>query len=146
MYRRFVEEYMPARPDTGTANTWTRQEVLHKALDRFDKHAEYNSMMEAHRQKEDEEKLWQDIRAAISAEGYSLSLALKGLRRWVEFQDGKPRIAANPNLDEYSRWIGHIAANDRDEVLAWVRDNWREVKALEKGRANQAKEAAKRAQ
>ena len=141
MYRRFVEEYVPAHVETGAARVWTRQEVLHEALQSFNKHTEYDAMMADHRTKESEEALWKDIREVLPVEGNSLSNALKALRRWVNFQDGKPYITSNP-LEEAVVWKILMAETTRDNVLRWVEDNWKEAKALEKARVNAARAAA----
>ncbi|KAH9882429.1 hypothetical protein J1614_000665 [Plenodomus biglobosus] len=141
MYRRFVEEYMPAHPDRGTARAITRQEVLQEALQFFNKHAEYEEMMNGHRLKEAEDDVWKEIRERLPVEGNSLGTALKGLRRWVVFQDGKPRIATQ--MQEYTAWTSFMAAESKDAVLDWVIENWKEAKALEKARMTAAKEASK---
>ncbi|KAJ4377451.1 hypothetical protein N0V83_000276 [Neocucurbitaria cava] len=141
MYRRFVEDYMATKPDQGNTNAWTREEVLQEALTFFNKHTDYSAMMEEHRNKEAEEELWKDIRATIPVEGSSLALALKGLRRWVVFQEGEPRITSEPNLEEYQRWVTFISVETKPKILDWVKKNWEEVKALEKARARAVKES-----
>lgn len=143
MYQRFVEEFMPAHTGKGATNVWTRQQVLQEALNTFGKHAEYDFMMQQHGLKEAEEDLWKEIRAAIPAEGNSLGLALKGLKRWVLIQNGEPYITTEPNLGEYTWWAISMEGRDRTEVLDWVRIHWEEVKTLEKAWANAAKEATK---
>ncbi|KAH7396239.1 hypothetical protein BKA66DRAFT_438194 [Pyrenochaeta sp. MPI-SDFR-AT-0127] len=145
MYRRFVEEYMLAHSEKGDANVWTRQQVLQEALNFFGKHAEYDVMMQQHGLKEAEEGLWRDIRAIIPVQGKSLGLTLKGLRRWVVLENGEPHITAEPNLEEYVWWTRSVSADNRSAVLDWVTCNWEEVKALEKARANAAKDAGKTA-
>ncbi|KAF1830805.1 hypothetical protein BDW02DRAFT_572639 [Decorospora gaudefroyi] len=145
MYQRFVEAYMPAHPERGASNSWTRDQVLQEAIDVFDKQAEYDTMMEVHYLKSAEEELWKDIRAAVPVQSNSLALILKGLRRWVSFEDGQPLITPEPNLGEPLVWSKFISANNRNAVLQWVQANWEEVKALEKARASAAKEAAKQA-
>ncbi|KAF2852022.1 hypothetical protein T440DRAFT_49866 [Plenodomus tracheiphilus IPT5] len=143
MYRRFVEEYMPAHPHRGTTTTITRQEVLQEALQFFDKHAEYEEMMRGHRLKEAEEDLWKDIRERLPVEGNSLGMALKSLRRWVAFQDGKPCIASE--VQEYTAWISLMVTGSKNAVLDWILENWKQAKALEKARTAAVKEAAKSA-
>ncbi|CBY01665.1 hypothetical protein LEMA_P004520.1 [Plenodomus lingam JN3] len=142
MYRRFVQEYMPAHPDRGNRNAITRDEVLQEALHFFNKHAEYEEMIRGHRLREAEEDLWKGIRERLPVEGNSLSTALKSLRRWVVFKDGKPGMATQ--VQEYTTWISFMAADSKDAVLDWVLENWKEAKALEKARSTAAKEAAKR--
>jgi hypothetical protein len=145
MYQRFVEEYMPAHPDRGDANTWTKQQVLQEALAIFKKQEEYDTMMKDHHLKRAEEELWRDVKITIPIQSNSLALALKGLRRWVVFEQDEPRISAEPNLGEPLVWSEFVSANNKDAVLRWVKNNWEQVKSLEKARADTAKEAAKRA-
>jgi hypothetical protein len=143
MYARFVEEYMPANADKSSSHTWTRQQVLQEGLDMFHKQDEYNIMMEEHRFKEAEERLWQEVRSAVSVEGSSLNVALKGLRRWVVFQNGEPRINAEPDLGDKPAWSRLMAPGSKDSLLSWVKDHWEEAKEAEKARAAAAKAAAK---
>ncbi|KAF2125552.1 hypothetical protein P153DRAFT_324991 [Dothidotthia symphoricarpi CBS 119687] len=144
MYRRFVEEYMPAHPDKGVGKSWTRQQVLQEALTTFDKRDEYDAMMEEHFLKEADEGLWKDIRAILPIQGNtSTRLTLQGLRRWVIFEDGEPRISSKPILEDNTMWAKVVTPESKDDVLNWVKQHWVEVKALEKARSNAAKEAAK---
>ncbi|KAF2246180.1 hypothetical protein BU26DRAFT_63936 [Trematosphaeria pertusa] len=141
MYRRFVENYMPAHVDAGTVNVWTREEVLKEALDRFGKHDEYQAMLAECNAKEAEETLWKQIRESLPVEGPALSLSLKGLKRWVDFNDGQPYITAQA-LEKTPIWTDAISRASTDDVVKWATQNWREVKALEKRRGLAAKEAA----
>ncbi|OAL46879.1 hypothetical protein IQ07DRAFT_144093 [Pyrenochaeta sp. DS3sAY3a] len=140
MYRRFVEEYMPLHPGQGEKSPWTREQVISEALEHFNKKTEYEAMMEEHRNKEIEEKLWSGIRATIPAEGNSLGIALKGLRHWVVFQNGKPAVASEPV--EYQSWTKSISIENKDAVLRWVLEHWEQVKRLEKSRGSAARQAA----
>ncbi|KAF2685116.1 hypothetical protein K458DRAFT_417198 [Lentithecium fluviatile CBS 122367] len=143
MYRRFVEEYMPAHPEAakGKGKVWTRQEVLDEALNIFSKHAQYEAMLAEHHAKEDEEALWKQIRDLLPLEGNSLGGALKGLKHWVGFIDGQPYITAQA-LESTPVWTAAVSPACRPSVMEWVVQNWQEVKALEKKRAKYAKEAA----
>jgi hypothetical protein len=144
MYRRFVDEYMPAHQDKGVPSPWTRELVLREALDAFGKHDEYDALMAEHCLKEADEQLWSRVRAALPCAGNSLALTMKGLRRWVVFCEGVPRIADEPSLaEEYPVWASHVTAETHDEVLRWVEVHWEEIKKLEKARASASKEAAK---
>jgi hypothetical protein len=143
MYQRFVDEYMPAHFDKDADIGWTREEVLHDAITAFDKQDEYAKMMDEHHFKASEEALWKDIRTAIGVTSKSLPTILKGLRRWVTFEGGQPKITPEPNLETPLVWSKFITAENKDDVLAWVGNNWEAVKTLEKARANAAKTAAK---
>lgn len=142
MYRRFVEEYMPSHPDKGAYGVWTRDEVLREAIRVFGKQADYDAMMQEHRLKTAEEELWKEIKAAVPVQSNSLTLILKGLRRWVAFEDGQPVITPEANLGEPLIWSKTVSADTRNAVLAWVHENWQHVKSLEKARASASKEAA----
>lgn len=146
MYRRFVEEYMPSHPDKGACKAWTRDEVLHEAIRVFGKQAGYDAMMEEHNLKTAEEELWKEIREAVPVQSNSLALILRGLRRWVAFENGHPFITTEPNLAEPLVWSKFVSPDTRDVVLAWVKDNYGQVKSLEKARASASKEAAKNIQ
>ncbi|OAL04361.1 hypothetical protein IQ06DRAFT_96893 [Phaeosphaeriaceae sp. SRC1lsM3a] len=132
MYARFVEQYIPNHPDKNASNTWTRQEALQEALGMFDKQEEYDSMIEEHQFKEAEEALWLKIRTVLPLEGSSLLVALRGLRRWVKFQDGEPYIASEPDFDDKPSWTKLMAPGSDEGLLSWVQSHWEEAKVLEK--------------
>ena len=142
MYARFVDEYIPAHADEFESKAWTRQEALQEALDMFDKHGQYDSMMEEHHFKEAEERLWQKVRTVLPPEGNSLLVALKGLRRWVKFTEGQPYIANEPDLEDKPAWTKLMSPGSDDSLLSWVLLHWEEAKVLEKARAAAAREAA----
>jgi hypothetical protein len=142
MYRRFVEEYMPAHSEVGQDKDWTRKGVLDEALDMFGKHEQYQAMLAEHNTKEEEEALWGRIRELLPVEGNSLGEALKGLKRWVDFAQGRPYVTAQP-VEHSPVWTVIVPPESIAEVLDWVKHNWQEVKALEKNRAKGAKETAK---
>jgi hypothetical protein len=141
MYRRFVEEYMPAHPGLGGDKQWSRKEVLNEALDMFGKREQYQRMLAEHDARETEEALWTQIRQLLP-ESNTLGVALKGLRRWVDFTDGKPYITAQP-LDNSLMWTAVVPTESTTDVLNWVAENWQEVKLLEKRRAKEAREMGK---
>ncbi|CAA9963096.1 hypothetical protein PTMSG1_06464 [Pyrenophora teres f. maculata] len=145
MYQRFVEKYVPAHTEKGATNIWTRQEVLQDALISFNKQTEYDAMIEEHNLKTREEELWKEIKVAVPVPINKLDPVMKGLRRWVEFVDGQPCIASVPNLKEPLVWSKCVSEKNKDAVLEWVKQNWEQVKSLEKKRANAAKQAAKKA-
>jgi hypothetical protein len=142
MYARFVEVYMPAHKDKNCSNTWTREQVLEEALKTFDKQTEYDAMIKEHKFKVAEEELWKEIRVALPMESKSISLALKGLRRWVVFRNGEPRIASEPDFSDKPTWTKAMSPGSKESLLSWVQGNWEEAKALEKARANAVKAVA----
>jgi hypothetical protein len=143
MYRRFVENYMPDHPEAGKGKNWTRKHVLEEALNTFDRQEQYEAMMTEHSMKEAEEALWKQIRERLPLEGSSLGEALKGLRRWVRFTDGRPEITTEPMLETTLVWRTIVTPESIPTLLDWVEQNWKEAKDREKKRAQGAKEAAR---
>lgn len=141
MYKRFVDDYMPTHPDRGAANDWTRKQVLEEAIKTFDKQNEYDALIAEHEFKHAEESLWVEVKTVIPGTT-NLKDTLKALRRWVIFENGEPRIATIPILDDKTVWTKHMAPDSKVKLLAWVEGNWEEAKKLEKARANAAKWAA----
>ncbi|KAF1954239.1 hypothetical protein CC80DRAFT_494054 [Byssothecium circinans] len=143
MYRRFVEDYMPAHEEVGQRGmAWTRQQVLEEALTMFNKHDQYAAMMAGHNEKEAEEKLWKQIRGLLPVQGQNLASVLKGLKRWVNFNEAGQPFISTECLDETTVWTKVIPAESLEETLDWVTQNWQKAKSLEKKRAKEAKEAA----
>lgn len=143
MYRHFVETYMPAHLDC-SSKVWSREEVLHEALDHFEKHEEFEIMMDEHRTKEAEEQFWKEVCEVLPVDGNSLNTVLRSLKRWVAFQDGEPHIVTEAILEGAAPWTKCVAPDKKQDILSWIEEHWREVKALEKKRVAAAKEAAKR--
>ncbi|KAF2024396.1 hypothetical protein EK21DRAFT_78812 [Setomelanomma holmii] len=141
MYAQFIEVYMPLHAGKGTSTEWTQQVVLDEALAAFDKRAGYEAMVAEHNAIKDEEQLWNKIRAVLPVEGNPLKLALRGLRRWVVFEDGEPRITEEPMLEDHPAWTASMAFGSIEKLLCWVTDNWEAIKALEKARVMVVKEA-----
>jgi hypothetical protein len=143
MYRRFVEDYMPAHAEKNASTIWTRQEVLEEAIKYFSKQTEYDEKIAEHMSRQNELALWGQIRTVLPiASKSSQDFALKSLRRWVFFQNGQPSIATEANLDDPAIWTNLMAPGSLASLLIWVTDHWEEAKVLEKARANAAKSAA----
>jgi hypothetical protein len=143
MYRRFVEEYMPAHTDKNASTIWTRQEVLEEAVNFFCKQTEYNEKIAEHTSRQNELTLWGQIRTTLPMTSKtSQDYALKSLRRWVVFQNGRPSIATEANLDDPAIWTSLMEPGSLASLLTWVTDHWEEAKVLEKARASAAKSAA----
>jgi hypothetical protein len=139
MYRRFVEEYMPKHADKSGECAWTREKVLEEAIEIFSVEAEYDAMMEEHHFKETEEEIWREVREVVPLEGTSLVTALRGLRRWVAFENGEPLLAAVPDLEDKPSWSKLMAPGSNESLMNWVKEHWEAAKALEKARASAAK-------
>ncbi|ORY19224.1 hypothetical protein BCR34DRAFT_208667 [Clohesyomyces aquaticus] len=144
MYRRFMDEWMPWNPEAGERDgTWTRQEVLEEALETFDKRGEYRVLMDEHNTHERNEALWKRIREVLPLEGPSLGMALKGLKRWVSFENGQPYVSDVRLTDDPPSWITIIGDAGEEPILAWVTENWTQVKSLEKSYASSARKGHK---
>lgn len=145
MYRRFMEEYVPAHPEPkpGREEPPSRLDVLREAILEHDKLPQYQAMMREHETRENEEELWQQIKDALPVRGNSLSLVLRALKRWVKFDGGLPFIVGKPILDTHPIWSKFIERNRRGDVIIWVCEHWKTVKLLEKRRMQEAKEDAK---
>ncbi|KAJ4993394.1 hypothetical protein SVAN01_00942 [Stagonosporopsis vannaccii] len=132
MYRHFVEDYMP-KQNRASDKVWTRQEVLHEAIKRFDVHAEYKHKIAEHDAEEEERKLWQEVKSILPTNDKALKSAARALRRWVIFENRRPAIRECPILyNQYLRWSDHVGEENKEGVLEWVALNWREVKNRDK--------------
>ncbi|KAF2496559.1 hypothetical protein BU16DRAFT_483647 [Lophium mytilinum] len=134
MYRMFIREWMPAHPDAGIKDNWTRRDVLTEGLKEFGKQKEYDDILHEHQIQEDEAALWQRVAAAIPKDGNGLNRALKALKVWVRFEDGKPVVRTVPKLGVQGRPLWVLVVQDEENLLQWVEGHWEEVRALEKMR------------
>ncbi|KAJ4373658.1 hypothetical protein N0V86_007801 [Didymella sp. IMI 355093] len=132
LYRRFVEDYMPTIA-TGTSKIWTRQEVLHEALETFGVRAEYEKKIAKHNLEQAEKQIWEEVKTRINTTEKGLKTAVRALRRWVGFGPGKPVVLEHPLLPEqYLNWTKHVDQSNKKDVLEWVERNWRDVKSRDK--------------
>ncbi|KAF4544192.1 uncharacterized protein LTHEOB_6310 [Lasiodiplodia theobromae] len=132
MYRRFVEEWVPAHPEAGAACAWTREAVLEEALDVFGKRAEHDERLAEYRLATREEELWRAIKEKVPRKGVSLALVVRGLKRWVRVEGGTLALCDEPLLEEKKPWLRHMGENGEEEVLKWVEEHWVEVQVKEK--------------
>lgn len=132
MYRRFVEEWVPAHPEAGAECAWTREAVLEEALDVFGKRAEHDERLAEYRLATREEELWRAIKEKVPRKGVSLALVVRGLKRWVRAEGGTLVLCDEPLLEEKKPWLRHMGENGEEEVLKWVEEHWVEVQVKEK--------------
>ena len=59
-------------------------------METFNRHEEYDSMLRLYNAKVKEDELWRKIAEVIPLQGEKLNLVLRGLKRWVQLEDGKP--------------------------------------------------------
>ena len=147
MFRRFVEEYMPncgkrtiapnqMESEFNSKTTKSlRQEVLEEALRKFNKQKEYQAIMTEHKTKGVEEALWLRINNSFPMEDPSRGTILKGLKRWVAFEDGRPYITQEMiPASKKIKWTDHVSDNAIPDVLLWVVENCGQVRELEEHR------------
>ncbi|KAF2448898.1 hypothetical protein P171DRAFT_428889 [Karstenula rhodostoma CBS 690.94] len=158
MFRRFVYEYMPScgkgttttaytendEPDTKKAAP-SRQEVLREALRVFGKHEEYNAILLEHKTQGVEEAIWLQINNSITSANAARGTILKGLKRWVAFEDGHPYITEQPiSTSTKLKWSEHVSNDTLPDILVWIAENQEQIGKLEEDRANEARKAAKK--
>jgi hypothetical protein len=136
MYRRFVDEYMPGRPETSD-KIWTRQEVLDAALKKFDVQEEYDEKMTTHKNEQAEESLWKEIKDLIPLSDIPRKTVIKALHRFVMFdQQHQPVFLLQPIPPENQfRWSNFVNDDTRPDLLEWVKANWKEANERERNAA-----------
>ena len=67
-----------------------------------------------------------------------MGTALKGLKRWADFENGKPFVTEKP-LETTRRWTDVLSPDLLSETLHWVEENWERVKRLEQSNAKKVK-------
>jgi hypothetical protein len=149
MFRMFNDEWLPRN-----LHRWenrqpvTRERVLQQALIYFGKEREYEEKLSAWKAEQEETELWSEVARTIIDQGQAdPKLVIRGLRRWVAFTKCQPNLREEPEMDVDSqpRWASQLKAGDNDaglskaSLMEWVREHWREVKRLEKGRVEEAK-------
>lgn len=132
MYRRFVDEWVPAHPEAGAECAWTREAVLEEALEVFGKRAEHDERLAEYRLATREEELWRAIKEKVPRKGASLALVVRGLKRWVRAEGGTLTLCDEPLLEEKKLWLRYMGENGEEEVLRWVEEHWVEVQVKEK--------------
>ena len=154
MYRRFLDEWLvtPAAEEL-LHEPLDRQAVFQDALAYFDVYDEYRRMATEFAAEQKEKELWRAILEAVPLQGDKLNLTVRGLRRWVRFEsssedlDGPavPVVADAPEMDctKQAIWTAD-GRRDISELLAWVQENWEEVKIKERAREKRDAETRKR--
>lgn len=117
-----------------------KEEVLPEALRTFGKEAVYEQKMIEWHQEQAEKALWERIRDVIPEEGDRLRMVTKALRRWVLFDQGKPYLRDQANMDVPEKWIVQAADVEKEELLCWISEMWPEAKSRERNREQIAKE------
>jgi len=144
MYARFIANWIPAHPEI-SKRQWTREDVLAEAVRWFGREAAYESMINDTKLEKSEEELWHKIAGVIPLEGDKLNLIIRGLKRWVQLDQGRAVLCEEADMDNDLRplWTLQVGGQDEPALLDWIRDHWEEVKAKEKKRMSEAKAARK---
>lgn len=132
MYRRFVDDWVPANPEAGANCAWTRELVLEEALKTFDKQVEYDARLAEHKELWREDALWRAIKEKVPRKGDSLALVIRGLKRWVSSEGGELVLHAEPLPQEKKVWVEGLEEGGEEKVLKWVEEHWMEVQVKEK--------------
>ncbi|OMP85272.1 hypothetical protein BK809_0003942 [Diplodia seriata] len=142
MYRRFVEDWVPAHPDVGADCAWSRERVLEEALEAFGKREEHDERLAAQRLVWREDALWRAIKETVPRKGDSLAGVIRGLKRWVSVEEGTLTLSEEPlEMEGKKPWLERMGEQGEEKILRWVEEHWAEAQVKEKAWA-----AAKKAQ
>jgi len=148
MFRACVEEFIPQHQDLWMGKRdWTRKEVLEEALKCFEIKEIYAKKMDESRNSRKEQELLEEIKKAVPEEGERLGEVMKGLKRWVRWENGKA-IMYNEGevIGDKPKWLALVRDEEREGLLKWLMENHRELRRRENERASRMKtekEAAK---
>jgi hypothetical protein len=141
MFTRCMNEWLPAHPEVWTnRKIWTREEVQDEAIRFFELEDEYTTMSSAHQKKVAEEKLIEDMRAAVplpQEAGKRVGEVMKGLKRFVTWQDGHAvwnEAGQEDSIGDKPRWTSLVKEKEKEGLLEWVRANWEEIRRRERER------------
>ncbi|KAF2437152.1 hypothetical protein EJ08DRAFT_623681 [Tothia fuscella] len=136
MFTNCMNEWIPSHPEVWeNRKVWTKEEVLAEAVRFFGIGKEYETMITAHRNKVAEEELIKGIQNAIPEDGQKLGEAMRGLKRFVKWDDGKLALCDDMgDVSDKPRWSAEIKEEQREGVLKWVNENWEELRRRERER------------
>ncbi|KAB8360864.1 hypothetical protein FH972_024598 [Carpinus fangiana] len=139
MFRRFVEEFLPANPHLG--RRWVaREKVLQEAVTRFKKHKELDVIMADATVVRKEIQFWEKVKHLILLEAGNqkeTSRAIRALRRWVVMKgsegQARPIIRSEVELkdDNQPKWTVDSTLTE-EELLDWVREHWHVLMSQER--------------
>ncbi|KAI9822665.1 MAG: hypothetical protein M1827_000384 [Pycnora praestabilis] len=152
IYRRFVEEWLPAQTElVGRDTSLTRETVCKEVIEQFGVKEEYTKRLEEWRRKSNVDDLWRRIATSIPLNGEKSNLTIRALKRWVIIEKGgewsirDKEVSTNPYTDgdgatEASQSVlRNYESLDADRFVEWVMENWKVVRDREKGRVAEAK-------
>ena len=149
MFRACIEEFIPKHRDLWMGKRdWERKEVLDEALKCFGVREEYEKKLENSTMARKERALLEEIKKAIPEEGERLGEVMKGLKRWVRWENGKPIMCnEGEEIGDKPKWLSLVQDEEREGLLTWLVENYQELRRREKERASwmkREKEAAKK--
>ncbi|KAI9702396.1 MAG: hypothetical protein M1836_000875 [Candelina mexicana] len=156
VFRRFVEEYLPAHPGIGQEDSnskskidskevTTRDAVLQEALSTFNCRPQYNTIIAEWEKKQQEAEMWKKVAAAIPLDGDKLNLVIRGLKRWATLDNDGQLCLREVAILDGTGGLPVLTATEGGEarLFDWVKRNWEEVKEREKRRVGEAKQQRK---
>ncbi|TID23113.1 hypothetical protein E2P81_ATG02229 [Venturia nashicola] len=145
MFTNCMNEYFPAHPDLfANRPVFTREHVIQEALKHFP-HAQtsYDAALSEHKQAMWEKDILARIKSTIPAEGEKLGETMRGLKRFVRYDnDGQPCRTEDhkEEITERPDWIQNVNSESKlDAFLIFVKENWEAVRSLERLRMVEAK-------
>ncbi|KAF2220610.1 hypothetical protein BDZ85DRAFT_173649, partial [Elsinoe ampelina] len=157
MFRRFIEDFIPTLPEPEPSSLPSRNDILHQALDTFNKQDEYDRKLTAILAENREIKATSLLVETLKPQGEEMSknlskninLVVRAVKRWAYLseEDKGLRLRAGPEMDVARQMKlrdlldGEGGMDGRDR--AWVKERFEELKGLEKQRVKEAKEARK---
>jgi len=139
MFRTFVDDFLPEHQQLWKAkDDWSRQRVLDEALSFFPIRETYDAMMSDHNVLEREKILVEEIKSVIPEEGEALKQVMKGLKRWVDWKDGRPVMLDDEReLGERMWWLTRMRDEEKHHLLAWIEENHGKLLKRESKRADE---------
>ena len=141
MFRRFVDEFLPSHQELWKGKeSWSREQVLREALRVFPVCETYDVMMHGHNALEKEKAFVKEIRSVVPEEGERLDRVMRGLKRCVDWTDGRPVMLDNEReIGQRTQWLAQVRDEEKHMLLAWIKKNYVELQRREQARAQQMK-------
>lgn len=143
MFRACVEEFIPQHRDLWMGKRdWEREEVLEEALKCFGVGEEYEKKLEDSTNVLKERELLEEIKKVIPEEDERLDKVLKGLKRWVRWENGKPIMSNEADeIGDKPKWLALVQEEEKEGLLTWLAENHQELRRREMERASRMKRA-----
>lgn len=155
MFRRFLEEFVPALPAKDADTLPSRSDVLHQALESFGARSEYEekhrAILDGNLEVKATDLALQALRPSEDVSKNAtknLNLVIRSIKRWTRLIDGHLELRTQPEMDVDGQLkMRELLDSDQEslnkEHAQWMKDNFEELKTVEKQRMKEAKEARK---